>query len=90
MKSILTAAAIVAAIGVAIAHAADSTNPTDSRRDIKVVVSEMANSLIRGIILGANVGPYPSGLVPAHIKSRMMASGYSSASSADSNSVTDE
>jgi len=90
MKSKLTVAAIVAATGFAIAHAADSTNATDSQRDIKAIASKVASSLIRGIILGVNVGPYPSGLVRAHIESRVTASGYAPAPSTDSNSVVDE
>jgi hypothetical protein len=90
MKPVLSAAALVAAIGFAIAHAADSTNATDSRRDLKVIASEVASSVIKGIILGANVGPYPSGVVPAHIASRVMASGYAPAQSSDPNSVADE
>jgi hypothetical protein len=90
MKLALTAAALVAAIGFAIAHAADSTNATDSRPYIVAIASEVATSFIKGIILGANVGPYPSGLVPAHIESRVTASGYAPAQSSDSNSVADE
>ena len=90
MKPILTAAALVAGVGLAIAHASDSTNVTNSWRDIKVIASEVASSLVRGIILGANVGPYPSGLVPAHIESRVTASGYASPPSTDSNLVADE
>jgi hypothetical protein len=91
MKPILTAAALVAGIGFAIAHPADATSVT-GLRDIKAIASEVASSLIRGIILGANVGPYPSGVVPAHIESRVTASGYSPARSqgADSNSVVDD
>jgi hypothetical protein len=92
MKPILTAAALVAGIGFAIAHAADATSVTGSRRDIKAIASEVASSLIRGIILGANVGPYPSGVIPAHIESRVTASGYAPARSqgSDSNSVVDD
>jgi hypothetical protein len=90
MKTVLTAAALVAGIGFAVAHATDSTNATGPRRDIKVIASEVASSVIRGIILGANLGPYPSGLLPAHIESRVTASGYAPAESSDSNSVVDE
>jgi hypothetical protein len=90
MKPIVTAAALVAAVGFAIAHAADSTNATGSRRDIKVIASEVAGSLIRGIILGVNVGAYPSGLIPTHIESRVTASGYAPARNTDSNSLADE
>lgn len=91
MKTVLTAATLVAGIGFAIAHATDSTNAADSQRDnIKVIASKVANSLIRGIILGANVGPYPSGAVPAHIESRVTASGYAPAQTTDSNSDADE
>jgi hypothetical protein len=90
MKPILTVAALVAGIGFTIAHATDSTSATGFRRDFTVIASEVASSLIRGIILGANVGLYPSGLVPAHIESRVTASGYSQVQSTDSNSVADE
>lgn len=90
MKPALTTAALVAGIGFATAHTTDSTNATDLQRDIKVIAFEVANSLIRGIILGANVGPYPSGAVPAHIESRVTASGYGPAQTTDSNSVADE
>jgi hypothetical protein len=91
MKPTWTAAAVAAGIGFAIAgfaiaHAADSTNTTDVRRDIKAIASEVASSLFRGIILGANVGPYPSGLIPANIESRVTASGYTPAQITDSNS----
>jgi hypothetical protein len=56
------------------------TNPTESsRRDINSVAAELGHSLIDGIILGGNVGPYLSGLGPAHIKSRVAASAYASA-----------
>jgi hypothetical protein len=49
-------------------------NPTESsQRDIKFIASEVGRSLIDGIILGGNVGPYLSGLDPAHIKSRVTA-----------------
>jgi hypothetical protein len=90
MKPVLTAAALVAGIGFAVAHATNSMSAADSRRDIRIIASEVANSLIRGIILGANVGPYPSGAVPAHIESRVTASGYVPAQTTDSNSVADE
>jgi hypothetical protein len=90
MKPVLTAAALVAGIGFAVAHATDSTNATRPRCDIKVIASELASSVVRGIILGANLGPYPSGLVPTHIESRVTASGYAPAESNDSNSVVDE
>lgn len=89
MKPILIVAALAAAMGLPTAHAADSTNATDSQRDIQVIVSEVASSLIRGIILGVNVGTYPSGVVPAHIASRVMASGYAPAQTTDSNSVAE-
>jgi hypothetical protein len=85
MKPVLTAAALVAGIGFA------TTHPTESSwRDIKVIASEVADSLISGIILGANVGPYLSGLVPAHIESRVTASGYAPAQVTDSYSAADE
>jgi hypothetical protein len=90
MKPILTAVALVAGIGFALAHATDLTNANGPRPDIKVIASKVASSLVRGIILGANVGPYPSGLVPAHIESRVTASGYSPTQATDSNSVADE
>ena len=103
MKPVLTAATLVAAVGFLVAaigfattHAADSTNAADSRPDIKVIASELANSLIVGIILGANVGPHPSvgpypyGLTPAQIEWRVMASGYAPAQQTDSNSVANK
>jgi hypothetical protein len=53
------------------------TNPTESsQRDIKFIASEVGRSLIDGIILGGNVEPYLSGLVPAHIKSRVTVGDY--------------
>jgi hypothetical protein len=56
------------------------TNPTESsRRDSKFIASEVGRSLIDGIILGGNVGPYLSGLHPAHIKSRITAGDYARA-----------
>jgi hypothetical protein len=51
MKPTLIVAALVAAIGFAVAQATDSTNTTAPRRDVKVIASEVASSLIRGIIL---------------------------------------
>jgi len=90
MKTVLTVAALVAGIGFAIAHATDSTTAPSPRRDIKVIAAEVASSLVRGIILGANVGPYPSGLIPSHIESRVTASGYAPAQSTDPNSLIDE
>jgi hypothetical protein len=56
------------------------TNPTESsRRDSKFIASEVGRSPIDGIILGGNVGPYLSGLHPAHIKSRITAGDYARA-----------
>jgi hypothetical protein len=85
MKQILTAAALVACIAVATTHATEG-----SRRDIKTIASELARGLIGGIILGVNVGPYLSGLIPAHIESRVTASGYAPVQDLDSYSVADE
>jgi hypothetical protein len=85
MKPAFLVAALVAAIGAATTRTPESPWP-----EIKVVASEVARSLISGIILGANVGPYLSGLVPAHIESRMTASGYAPAQAADPYSVADE
>jgi len=103
MKPVLTAATLVAAVGILAAavgfatmHAADSTSAADSRPDLKVIASELANNLIGGIILGANVGPhpyfgpYPYGLMPAQIEWRVTASGYAPAHRIDSNSVADK
>jgi hypothetical protein len=90
MKPVLTVAALGAGIGFAIAHAPDATSATDFRHDIQVIASEVASSLIRGIILGVNIGAYPSGLIPAHIQSRLTASEYAPAQSTDSNSGLDE
>lgn len=56
------------------------TNPTESsERDVNFVASEVGRSLINGIILGGHVGPYLSGLDPAHIRSRVTASDYAPA-----------
>jgi hypothetical protein len=85
MKPILIAAALVACIVVATTRATDG-----SRHDIKIIASEVARGLIAGIILGANVGPYLSGLIPAHIESRVTASGYAPAPPPDSYSLADE
>jgi hypothetical protein len=85
MKPILIAAAFVACIAVATTHATEG-----SRRDIKIIASEVARGLIGGIILGVNVEPYLSGLIPAHIESRVTASGYAPAQPLDSFSVADE
>lgn len=85
MKPVLLAVAFVAATGVATRHATEG-----SWRGIEVTASEVARSLVSGIILGANVGPYLSGLVPAHIESRVTASGYAPAQTIDSYPVADE
>jgi hypothetical protein len=90
MKKMLTAAAaLVAGTGVATAIFATTTE-TDLQPDAKVIASEVARSLITGIILGSNVGPYQSTLVPAHIESRVTASGMASAPTADRYSVASE
>jgi hypothetical protein len=85
MKPKWIAAALVACVVVAITYATEG-----SPRDIRTIASEVANGLIAGIILGANVGPYLSGLIPAHIESRMTASGYAPAPPPDSYSAADE
>jgi hypothetical protein len=85
MKPILIAAALVACVAVATTYATEG-----SRRDISIIASELARGLIAGIILGANVGPYLSGLIPAHIESRVTASGYAPVPPPDSYSVADE
>ena len=84
MKRISIAAALVAGVAVAATWATEG-----SRRDISIIASEVARGLIAGIILGANVGPYLSGLIPAHIESRMTASGYAPPPP-DSYSLADE
>jgi hypothetical protein len=83
MNSALTAALVAGIVFT-------TTSTTESPRHIKVIASEMASSLIGGIILGANVGPYLSSLLPAHIESRVAASGYSPAQNADPASDADE
>ena len=83
MKKVLTAAALVAGTGFV-------TIATDFQPDAKVLASELARSFISGIILGANVGPYQYGLVPAHIESRVTASGYASAPTSDRYSIAAE
>jgi hypothetical protein len=85
MKPIYIAATLVACAAIAATQATER-----SRRDIKILASEMARGLIGGIILGVNVGPYLSGLIPAHIESRVTASGYAPPQPADSYSVADE
>lgn len=85
MKPVLLAAALVAAIGAATTRATTGAWP-----DINVIASEVAHSAISGIILGANVGPYLSSLVPAHIESRVTASGHAPNQTTDSYSVADE
>jgi hypothetical protein len=85
MKPIWIAAALVACVAVATTYAT-----VGSPRDIRTTASEVAHGLIAGIILGANVGPYLSGLIPAHIESRMTASGYAPAPPPDSYSAADE
>src|ERR1700730_15383440 len=76
MKKVLTAAALVAGMGYA-------TIAADFQPDAKVLASELVRSFISGIILGADVGPYQSALVRAHIESRVAASGYVSAPTPD-------
>jgi hypothetical protein len=83
MKPALTAA-LVAGLGFS------TTSTAESPRDIKVIASEVARSLISGIVLGANVGPYLSGLLPAHIESRVTASGYAPAPTTNPPSNADE
>src|SRR5215475_12652346 len=85
MKPILIAAAFVACVAVATTQATEG-----SRHDVKIIASEIARGLIGGIILGVNVGPYLSGLIPAHIESRVTASGYAPAPPLDAYSVADE
>jgi hypothetical protein len=74
MKQILIAAAIAA--GVSVAGIGLATIVTDFRPETKAIASKLAPAVVRGIILGANVGPYQS---PAHIESRVTASGYAPA-----------
>jgi len=78
MKPALTAALVA---GVSFA--------TTSGIDTCAVVSELGRSLVRGIILGANVGPYLSGLTPGHIESRVTVSGYGSNRTTDPDSAED-
>jgi hypothetical protein len=85
MKPLSVAAALVASIVVT------ATPETEgSRRDIKIIASEVARGLIGGIILGVNVGPYLSSLMPAHIESRVTASGYAPSAPLDPYAVADE
>jgi hypothetical protein len=83
MKRVLTAVALVAGMGFA-------TIAADFQPDAKVLASELVRSFISGIILGADVGPYQSALVPAHIESRVAASGYVSAPTPDRYSIAAE
>jgi hypothetical protein len=80
MIRVLTVAALVAGIGFA-------AIATVLQPDAKAVAPELVRSLLSGIILGANVGPYQSGLVPAHIESRVTASGVASVPTGDRYSV---
>jgi hypothetical protein len=77
-------AALVAGIGFT------TMSTAESPRDIKVIASEVARRLIGGIVLGANVEPYLSGLLPADIESRVTASGYAPAPTTDPPSNADE
>ena len=63
---------------------------TTSGTDTRAIVTELARSLIGGIILGANVGPYLSVLTPAHIESRVTVSGYVPARTTAVDSADDE
>jgi hypothetical protein len=83
MKKVLIAAALVAGMDFA-------TIAADFQPDAKVLASELARSFISGIILGANAGPYQSGVVPAHIELRVTASGYVSAPTTDRYSIATE
>jgi len=85
MKRALIAAALVAGIGFATMIAA-----TDLQPDVKIVASEVAHSVVSGIILGSSVEPYQSKLVPDLIESRVTASGYARAPTVDQYSVADE
>ncbi|HMA71087.1 MAG TPA: hypothetical protein VKP67_06315 [Xanthobacteraceae bacterium] len=84
MQQVLTGAAFVAALGF------PTTIETGLRPDARAIASEVAHGLIRGIILGSNVWAYSSGLVPAHIESRVTASGYALAPATDRYSVAAE
>jgi hypothetical protein len=48
---------------------------TDFQPDVKVLASEVARGVVRGIILGSGVEPYQSKLTPDFIEWRMAASG---------------
>ena len=79
MKPALTAALVA---GVSFA--------TTSGTDTRAIMEELARSLVRGIILGVNVGPYPSGLTPAQVESRVTISGHIPARTVSPDSVDDE
>jgi hypothetical protein len=85
MKRALIAAALVAGLVFTTINAATDLGP-----DAKVVASEVAHSVIIGIILGSGVEPYQSKLVPDLIESRVMASGYVPAPTVDPYPVADE
>jgi hypothetical protein len=85
MKLLSIAAALAVGVVVATTPATEGSRP-----DIKIIASEMARGLIGGIILGVNVEPYLSGLIRAHIESRVTASGYAPAPPLDTYSVADE
>ena len=72
MKQMLMAAALVAGIGFATAI------ETGFRPGAGIIASEVARSLVSGIILGANV--WQSVPVPADVELRVMAGAYPLAS----------
>ena len=77
MQRALTAAALVAGLGFG--------NPLETifQAAAKIVASDVAHSLINGIILGSDVGPYQSQMLPAQIELRVTASGHRSTAPTD-------
>ena len=74
-KVLMVVAAFVAGFGFA------TTLDTDIQATTRVVMSEVASSVVSGIILGSNVWAHPPGGVPADVESRVRASGYAPAPS---------
>jgi len=80
MRQVFIAAAFVAGVCFT------TTIATDFRPDANVLASEVAHSVVSGIILGSSVEPYQSKLVPDLIEWRIAANGLST----DGYSVADK
>jgi hypothetical protein len=76
----------IASLGFAAGVCFTSMIATDFRPDAKVLASEVAHSVVSGIILGSSVEPYQSKLIPDLIEWRVAANGLT----ADGYSVADK